>query len=125
MKNTITIKSEHEISNQFIDDVIATALEGGINYWCGEVKMKIIPDEVNAKLNEIIASDLISLGGVLELHEINVGGIWDLTLSKFLNGLELYIENESISFESLKDDFDANDADLIIQYALFGKIIFG
>ena len=48
---------------------------------------------------------------------------YELTLEKLLNGIKLNTENRPDDCDI--DDGDANTMDCIIQYGLFGDIIFG
>ena len=50
------------ISTEDIDDIVTTALEGGICYWCRRA-------EVKGKYLGEFASEQISRGGVLVLHD--------------------------------------------------------
>ena len=107
-----------------IDDIMSAALDGGVTYWCGRAEV------VGEYLGEY-ASEQISRGGALKLHDIEGDGVFELTLDKFLVGLRLWIENER-AFELANDtgrldigQIDAAAADLIIQYALFNDIVYG
>lgn len=108
--------------NQDIDDIMCTGLEGGINYWCDCVEVE---DEY---LGEF-ASEQISRGGTLIFHDSEKPYQYKLTLDKFLKGLETFIKERGL--DAIYDldietiDIDADDADAIIQYALFGDIIYG
>ena len=114
------------ISDEDIDDIMATALGGGITYWCGQVKVE------GEYLGEL-ASDQISRGGVLHLHDTEEDW-WDtLDKEKFVRGLSLYIvgiglQNLTIKGGKLSLDcskIDAAEADCIVQLAIFGDIIYG
>ena len=129
---TIKIKVETEIvvEPQHIDDLMVTALEGGINYWCR--KAKIIscprPEDLaeNVAAENVLASDVISKGGVLEMYDAESNDKWELTLEKFLKGLKWYCEKFGYTdMEDLIDNHDADTADSIVQYALFDEIVFG
>ena len=111
------------VSNEDIDDIMVSALEGGIAYWCKEA-------EVVGDYRGEYASEQISWDGALRLHDCEDDAVYELTLPKFLNGLRLWIENEH-AFE-LTDagrldigQIDALAADTIIQYALFNDVIYG
>lgn len=110
------------LTQQDIDDIMATALEGGINYWCRKAEV------VGEYLGEY-ASEQISRGGSLTLYDAESSDKWELTLEKFLNGVKLYFEQgchvqvEDNSIDA--GDVDANDADCIVQFALFEKVVFG
>lgn len=120
----IIVQSQIEVNltQKDIDDIMVTALEGGITGWCRHVKV------VGDFLGEY-ASDQISRGGSLVLYDAEGSDKWELTLEKFLNGMKLYFEDGC--HVQVEDgtidpgDIDANDADCIIQFALFGEVVFG
>ena len=121
-KYTVRPEIEVNLSQQDIDDIMAVAMEGGICYWCRKAEV------VGEYLGEY-ASDQISRGGALILHDAESAQTWELTLEKFLKGVKLYFEQgchvnvEDNAIDTC--DIDANDADCIIQFALFGKDVFG
>jgi len=121
-KYTVRPEVEGNLSQQDIDDIMAVAMEGGICYWCRKAEV------VGEYLGEY-ASDQISRGGALILHDAESAQTWELTLEKFLNGVKLYFEQgchvnvEDNAIDTC--DIDANDADCIIQFAVFGEVVFG
>ena len=123
-KKRFTVRPQIEVNltQQDIDDIMVTALEGGINYWCRKVK-------VNGKYLGEYASDQISRGGMLTLYDAESAQTWELTLGKFLNGVKLYFEQgchvqvEDNAIDTC--DIDAGDADCIIQLAIFEEVVFG
>lgn len=110
------------VLDEDIDDIMITALEGGINYWCNcaEVVGEYLGD---------CASDQISRGGELRLYDCESDEVYTLTLDKFLRGLATYISGcYDIAVDSGRVDpgqIDAEGADCIIQYALFDDVIYG
>lgn len=119
---TIRPQIEIKLTQQDIDDIMVTALEGGINYWCRKAEV------VGEYLGEY-ASEQISHGGTLILHDAESPDKWELTLEKFLNGVKLYFEEGChVHVEDGRIDpcdVDANDADCIVQLALFEEVVFG
>lgn len=123
IKNRYEVRAEITIglTQQDIDDIMSTALDS-ICYWCGTAEV------VGEYLGEY-ASDQISRGGALILHDAESAQTWELTLEKFLNGVKLYFEQgchvqvEDNAIDA--GDIDANDADCIIQFAVFGEVVFG
>ena len=123
----IRVQKDIILKNEDIDDIMCTALEGGITYWC--CKAEVIEDKYFGEY----ASDQISRGGSLRLYDAEEDEIYDLTLEKFLKGFALACEIGAADNEGwFHDDgsvdagmIDANGADVIIQYALFGEIVFG
>ena len=119
----IKIERTYEVDNQQIEDLLVTAFEGGINYWCRKIKIKTYPESLENK--NMAASDILAHDAVLTLYDAESSDKWDLTLDKFLSGLKKHLENsEYPSMEALMDSYDANDADNIIQYALFNEQVF-
>lgn len=119
----IHIDMNVNLTQKDVDDLMCTALEGGICYWCGRA-------EVVGEMLGDYAHEQISRGGSLILHDAESSDKWELTLEKFLRGVELYIKNgDRVTVEDFKlvdyGELDAEDADCIVQYALFGKLVFG
>lgn len=132
----IKIKTEIdiEISDEDIDDIMATALEGGVNYWCDEVK-------VDGEYLGEYASEQISRGGELhfllnEPFDNNDTKCYTLDKTKFLHGIKSFLSNHYNPCYCLEhidigksaivvEVIDANAADEIIQYALFNELVFG
>lgn len=121
-KYTVRPQIDVNLSQQDIDDIMAVALDGGICYWCRKAEV------VGECLGEY-ASDQISRGGALILHDAESAQTWELTLEKFLKSVKLYFEQgchvnvEDNAIDTC--DIDANDADCIIQFAVFGEVVFG
>ena len=121
-KYTVRPEIEVNLSQQDIDDIMAVALDGGICYWCRKAEV------VGEYLGEY-ASDQISRGGALILHDAESAQTWEPTLEKFLKGVKLYFEQgchvqvEDNAIDTC--DIDANDADCIVQFSVFGEVMFG
>lgn len=127
MKKNFSMKVEIEliITQQDIDDIMCAALEGGINYWCSEAEV------VGDYLGEY-ASEQISRGGALKLHDAEEDEVYELTLEKFLSGVKQFIaagNTMCLEFSAYNYidacNIDAGDADSIIQYALFDDVVYG
>lgn len=111
------------VTDQDIDDIMSAVLDGGITYWC--CRAEVVGDYLGE-----YASEQISRGGTLRLHDCEADSVYELTLDKFLNGVRLWIENErafTLTDAGQLDtgDIDALAADMIIQYALFSDVIYG
>lgn len=121
----VTAKLKVTLTGQDIDDIMVAALEGGITYWCAATEVRV------GKYLGKYASDQISRGGTLLLYDRGSDAKWELTLEKFLHGVKLYLEQEKDAANIIDHgklntlEVDACVADSIIQYALFGEIVFG
>ncbi len=118
----LNISYNVNFTDQDIDDIMCGALEGGITYWCGRAEV------VGDYLGEY-ASDQISRDGKIKLYDSENDDCYELTKKKFINGLKLFVQergNEVLDGTDLDTTLiDAGDADLIIQYALFGEVVYG
>lgn len=118
----LTINFEVEYDNECVDNIMSTALDGGITYWCDCAEV------VDNYLGEY-ASDQISRGGTLRLHDSDEDKWYELNLEKFTKGLAKIVEDRGLDvlYEGKIDagEIDAEDADAIIQYAIFGEIVYG
>lgn len=124
-KFEVKVEIRVELTQQDIDDIMVAALEGGINYWCDEAAVK--GGEYLGKY----ASDQISRGGTLLLHDTDEDAYRKLDLEKFLKGFKLWLENGGDQYGAVQGrevdccNIDADCADAIIQYALFGEVVYG
>ena len=115
-----------KLTNENIDDILTSALEGGVTAeWCCNVKV------IGEYLGEY-ASEQISRGGQL------LFSMWDpteadetLTKEDFLEGFRKWYEEGGDWYNAVSEDgvdtgnIDAGRADAILQYALFGEIVYG
>lgn len=114
-----------ELTQEDIDDIMVGALEGGITYWCSEAS-----PEGGEYLGEY-ASEQISRGGTLLLYDFEEEAYRKLDLEKFLNGFKPWVENGGDQYGAVQGhevdccNIDAGCADAIIQYSLFGEVVYG
>ena len=124
-KDEVRAEIRIELTQENIDDIMVTALEGGITYWCSEAS-----PECGELLKEY-PSEQISRGGALLLYDFEEEAYRRLDLEKFLKGFKLWVENGGDEYGAIEDgkvdccNIDADCADAIIQYALFGEVIYG
>ena len=121
----VEITQHIKVTQQDIDDIMATALEGGINYWC--CKAEVVGDYLGE-----FASEQISRGGTLLLVDAEDGRKYTLNLENFLCGLEKAVAEHwfaDYDWHNGKEldtcNVDAEVADVIIQLALFNDVIYG
>jgi hypothetical protein len=127
------IIKKFDVTLEDMANLLVCAFEGGINYWCDKVEMKKDPagigfDGVTLEDDEqvVYASDLIGLGGTLILHDAESSDTWELTQEKMLQGISKGMEwGKFSSVEEMMDNHDAETADVIVQFALFGELQFG
>lgn len=117
------------VTDEDIDDIMVSALEGGITYWCQEAEV------IGEHLGEGWGHEQIARGGILRLYDAEDGEHYDLNREKFLAGLKKYLEHplyDGTILRGIREDrmeldcgmIDTPAADQIIQYAVFGNIIY-
>lgn len=133
LNNVLNLSFSVVVTAEDIDDIMVSALEGGITHWANRAK---VPEEKRAAEwgHEQIARD-----GELHIHVVEPFDQDDtewyiLTKENFLNGLAKYLKEpkysdclEFVNHELRIDTcyIDADVADTIIQYALFGEVVYG
>lgn len=130
------VEREVVLDKETVKDILTTAIEGGIGYWsilrCDTKSWEKARELAKEELKDTpcycdVAYKLFELGLPIVLEDVEEDEIYKLTKEKFIEGCRLYEEqtNSSILQAMENGDFDANDADCIIQYALFNEVVFG
>lgn len=120
---TIRPTMELFVSGQDMDDIMSMALDY-IGYWCDRAEV----GELNYKGE--YASEQISMGGTLKLYDEESEKVFTINLEMMLNGIKKWIEaggDKYGAFQNGKLDcgrMDAAMADEIVQYAIFGEVIY-
>lgn len=118
MPTTITLT--HHLDDAFLQGVLVTAIEGGINHWARIKRVHPKPDDyTTAEIEPLEGDDFdprdVDLGTIaegLQLLAADSGG--DMSSSV----LEAIAENDA-------GGIDADDADTIVQYGLFKELVYG
>ena len=118
---------KHEIklsvTGEQIENIIVTALEGGINYWAVLDNTK--PEWANKPDGMPVsqyAAQLLLQGKIIWFDNIEDESACFFNLKKLLDGIRLTAVNKSWNFNF--DDFDSITADSIFQYGIFGRLIY-
>lgn len=131
----VKVELEVNVTQEDIDDIVTTALEGGINYWCR--KAEVVGDYLGE-----CASEQISRGGMLKLYDSEGDKTYELTRDKLLDGIKKYCEDTKRPYDIMYAGVnsvgcstgeygldccmvDATVADMIIQYAVMEEIVYG
>lgn len=116
------------VTRQDVDDILVSALEGGINGWCR--KAEVVEDTYYGEW----ASEQVSRGGSLRLYDKIEPSRLILTLEDFLYGLQLWAHDCAPEYCFRKPGsvwflecgmIDAIQADIIVQMAVFGELVYG
>lgn len=125
-KISFKIQIEKTVTAQEIEDIMVTALEGGIGYWAclldDEPEFENKPKNIQTSQ---YAVELLLLGKTIKFQdaEDDEGEIWELTIEKLLAGIAQNTKERP--HDCNIEDGDDITADCIVQYALFGEIVYG
>lgn len=121
-----TVPTTVKVTAQQIEDLIVTAIEGGITYWAGLCDSDLFKDKPkDLPISQFIFQLLYEGKSVkfYDAEEDDDSVDWELTLDKLLKGIALNYEQRK--WDSDLDNYDADTADSIIQFALFGELVYG
>lgn len=131
-EGNVKVNMNVKVTEEDIDDIMTTVIEGGINYWCCEC------NTLGERRGDCRAAHLAA-GGQLELFvdepfEENPDGTdkerYILTRAKVMKGITEVLKTAKgghMLYEGGLDCgyIDAEVADVIVQYGLFGEVVYG
>lgn len=117
-----TVPVTISLSENDVNDIMVGAIEGGINYWgyVTNANRQFKPPSV--AVSEWCSFRLLNNQAVIFGDVEDDSEFYHLTLEKFMDGCKMHASNKG-SFDM--DCMDASDYDCIIQYALFGQVVYG
>jgi len=108
---TVTIPVTTNYTAEDIDDLVYTAFDG-IYYWVGDV---IATGRMTTPIKGTY--EALTHGGSILIRTDDSPQMYELTIAKLLKGIEMNSGYEP-------GQSDAYDCDNIIQYALFGELVY-
>lgn len=120
---TFMVRITKEFTDDDLENIMITALEGGIGYWACLDNSDWSKQPADMPTSEY-AWKILQDGGTLHfLDEEDDGAEYFLDLNSLLDGIGKCIANKD--WDGDIDNIDAIIADMIIQYAIFGSVIYG
>ena len=105
-----------EVTDDHLDSILVGAFEGGSNYWIQ--KIEVAQDDYKGKK---FASECVAAGGILNIYADDACHVLDRNM--LINGLQMYLDESK--HKNWPDGGDSQTSDLILQYALFGEVVYG
>ena len=119
------ITTNVEISDQQIADQIVTALEGGSNYWVQWAKLTDQNGKQVRKIDLVDHPELVPTTKLLLMEDEGDEPV-EINYDKIKTGLEKMAEVYPNHFSDLINETgDATTADVFIQMAAFGELVYG
>lgn len=114
---------------QFLSDVLTTAIEGGINYWASIDSVEKIdaPDDVlgwrydSARIHTLEDGTEFGTMHTIDMETVELG----LRRLSESNNYPFPEMREADRTNGAEGDFDAGDADAVIQYGIYEEIVYG
>lgn len=114
-----------------IEDIVSTALCGGIGYWaCLDNTQPEFDNMSDDGCIDTWVAKILMEGGTVRFFDEEDESVYGLTLEMLLNGIKLYVElgfDKYDCFTGNKVDLyncDATVADAVFQLAIFNDIVY-
>ena len=130
MSNMNIINRRIEISDELIEYILCSAFEGGITYWANNVSCKDNKDmkEVGGWKHEYLTKTK-KKDAVMYIHDSETGEKYQITKKSIIDALQKMDSPEYKYTKALgrilDETYDADDADIVVQTACFGEVIYG
>lgn len=130
MEHTIVVTMEKKYTSNDLVNILSCITADCI--WCSDIEYadndyakakKRLADRGNNNVcYEEVLVEILEMGKTIWFCDDEMGEVYDLTLDKLLCGIQMNCEYRPSDCDI--DDGDAETMDCIIQYALFGEILF-
>lgn len=133
MEHTFKIEKELKVTTKDIVYYVLCFEACGFDYWgelCSDEKdyeaaRQRLTEREKADMKpcyEDVLAEILESGGKLTVYDREDDKDYELTMEKLLNGWKKYVEDyNAYDF----DKYDGISADCIMQYAIFGEVIYG
>ena len=124
-----TIKHTEQISDELIEFILCGCFEGGSTYWATNVSCK---DKEDMKKVGGYKSDYLTRtkkkDAVMFIHTME-GNKYPITKKSIIDALQKMDDPENGCTKALgrilDETYDSGDADLVLQMACFGEVVYG
>ena len=119
-----------EISDEMIEDILCSAFEGGITYWADNISCKDNDDmkKVGGWKHEYLTKTK-KKRAVMYIHEMGTGEKYPITKNYIIGALQKMDDPKNSCTKALdrilNGQWDADDADIVVQTACFGEVVYG
>lgn len=113
------------VTEEDVENLLVTAIEGGIDYWCEGIEFG--EDRPNGEPCSTWTAKQLIKGRLVKIRDED--GWHSLSIERFIAGITRFLgeTSDSVDVEDGRLDttcIDACDADAIIQYSLFDKLVY-
>src|SRR5262245_11153555 len=126
------MSNPYVITDQMVDEILSTAMDSGSAYWTRRVRViGGFPVGVESTLfpgsTDLYASECLTKGRDLAwfIDDEDESGPRTLTLKKMKAGIKRAAEHFGQTPAAFYEDHDDTMADVAVQFALLGEIVYG
>ena len=129
MSDMNIINRRIEISDELIEYILCSAFEGGITYWANNISCHDNKDmeKVGGWKHEYLTKTK-KKNAKLIIHTMS-GGEVTITKKSIIDALQKMdtpeYEYTKVLGRILDESYDADDADVVVQTACFGEVVYG
>jgi len=116
-----------EISDELIENVLVCAFDSGSTYWANNISCEDNKDmkKVGGWKHEYLTRTK-KKDAVIYIHDAETGEKYPMTKKSIIDALQqLDAEYPETLDRILNEEYDADDADIVLQMACFKAIVFG
>lgn len=122
-----------KLAEEDLSDILCSCFEGGCNYWCCidnttdewiNAKEKLYVNGNPWPTTDEIMLYMLTHDMPIKLIDEEDDVVLYMTMNTFMGGIKMAIENGHWSGDYI-DDVDGEVGDAIIQYAVFGELVYG
>ena len=121
------IEFTEEEFNEFLSNVVITALEGGSNYWCYVDAPDISERRHGEAIAETIVRQIIEGKSIEVFDSENDESHGFISRESCLKAIDSMLNNDyrDTVLNIVREQYDAEDADVFFQFSVMGEIVFG
>tara|TARA_R100000742_G_C4192260_1_gene23963 strand:+ start:139 stop:516 length:378 start_codon:yes stop_codon:yes gene_type:complete len=124
--NDANEKIIYGLTREDLSHLIAGAFEGGSNYWYDSVEVASLPEGTTRADFPYLVDIPVQDGGSLTFTEQETGSRFAVDLMAIKMGLNFLAANSTHVFARIiTQNWDAGDADCLLQAAVFGEVVYG
>ncbi len=137
LRDTLTFTQTIEIASERIHDLLTTGLEGGCDYWLA-TDHELIKQESKKFEGELNIQNQIMQGGTLHCFDAEEpdAKLGELNVFKVVSALQAMADGKDLKGKKndhlkwhfknfIEENDDCETADVVIQIAVMGEIVFG
>ena len=120
------MSNPYVITDEMVTDIVVTAFEGGSNYWIQRIEYVVTPEVKYEPFVKYGQEPFWTNGGAINVIEDEEPGTPHLLTKRVMRkGIKAAAEHYGLTPERFHEEHDAETADVALQLALLGEVVYG